>query len=123
MVLKNSVFQATVSDGQFASSTSVNIQVEYLPQTSLRFAREKYFASVEENSTKVEDIAMVHVLGSDLNEHLTFRILNPTNLFTIRDTSGVIQTSGVPFDREEKDNYLLIVEVRTREYLWENLNC
>lgn len=105
------LIQATVSDGQFASSTTVNVFVESIPKVGLRFAREKYFASVEENSTKIEDIAMVQVIGSELNEHMTFKILNPTDMFRIKETSGVIQTTGIPFDREEKDNYILVVEV------------
>lgn len=54
---------------------------------------------------------MVQVLGSELNEHMTFKILNPTTMFGIKETSGVIQTTGTPFDREEKDNYILVVEV------------
>ena len=54
---------------------------------------------------------MVHVLGSELNEHLMFRILNPTDKFQISETSGLIQTTGIPFDREVEDNYLLVVEV------------
>lgn len=57
-------------------------------------------------------MVMVHVLGSELNEHLKFSILNPTDMFEIGETSGVIQTRGRPFDREVQDNYLLIVEVR-----------
>ena len=80
-------------------------------RSGLRFAREKYFASVEENSTAVEDIVMVTILGSEINENLKFRILNPTPFFEIRDTSGVIRTTGVPFDREEKENFIINVEV------------
>lgn len=57
----------------------------------------------------------MHVLGSELNEHLKFSILNPTDMFEIGETSGVIQTRGRPFDREVQDNYLLIVEVRMVE--------
>nr|XP_053631087.1 fat-like cadherin-related tumor suppressor homolog isoform X2 [Cherax quadricarinatus] len=105
--------KVTVNDGQFASSAAVNIHVEPIPQTGLRFSEEKYFAAVEENSTRVDKVAMVHVLGSNLNEHLRFSILNPTDMFTIGDTSGVIQTTGKPFDREVQDNYLLVIEVRS----------
>lgn len=79
--------------------------------TGLRFSKDKYFAAVEENNTRSEKIAMVHVLGSRLNEHLTFSILNPTDMFFIGETSGVIQTTGKPFDREVQYNYLLVVEV------------
>ncbi|KAG7169023.1 fat-like cadherin-related tumor suppressor-like, partial [Homarus americanus] len=105
--------KVTVNDGQFASSAAVNIYVEPIPRTGLRFSEDKYFAAVEENSTRVDKVSMVHVLGSNLNEHLRFSILNPTDMFTIGDTSGVIQTTGNPFDREVQDNYLLIIEVRS----------
>lgn len=101
-----------MSDGQFASSAAVNIYVEPIPRTGLRFSEEKYFAAVEENSTRIDKVAMVHVLGSYLNEHLKFSILNPTDMFMIGDTSGVIHTTGTPFDRELQDNYMLVVEVR-----------
>ena len=68
--------QVTVSDGQFASSVPVNIRVEPIPHTGLRFSEEKYFVTVQENRTLMDTVAMVHVLGSYLNEHLTFRLVN-----------------------------------------------
>lgn len=105
--------KVTVSDGQFASSAAVNIYIEPIPLTGLRFSEDKYFAAVEENSTRIDKVAMVHVLGSNLNEHLKFSILNPTDMFSIGDTFGVIQTTGKPFDREVQDNYLLVVEARS----------
>ncbi|XP_064094852.1 fat-like cadherin-related tumor suppressor homolog isoform X3 [Macrobrachium nipponense] len=105
--------KVTVSDGQFASSAAVNVIVEGIPRTGLRFSEDKYFAAVEENSTNVDKVSMVHVLGSELNEHLRFSILNPTDMFMIGETSGVIQTMGKPFDRENQDNYLLVIEVRS----------
>ena len=100
-----------MSDGQFASSASAIIHCKSVGKSGLRFAREKYFASVEENSTAVENIVMVSVLGSEINEHLRFRILNPSPHFEIRETSGVIRTTGVPFDREEQENCIIFVEV------------
>ena len=105
--------KVTVSDGQFSSSCAVWVAVRELPHAGLSFAVDKYFAGVEENSSRVDTVVMVHVHGSELNEHLHFHILNPSDMFEIGETSGVIQTRGIPFDREEKDNYLLIVEVRT----------
>uniref|UniRef100_A0A3B3YR96 Cadherin domain-containing protein n=1 Tax=Poecilia mexicana TaxID=48701 RepID=A0A3B3YR96_9TELE len=43
---------------------------------------------------------------------LLHTLLNAATRFTIRPTSGVIQTTGIPFDREEQDFYELIVEAR-----------
>ncbi|CAL4064237.1 unnamed protein product, partial [Meganyctiphanes norvegica] len=108
---RNYNLKATVSDGQFESSTSVNIQVKNLPNSGLRFSQDKYFAAIEENSTIIEKVTMVQVLGSTLNEHLKFSILNPSHIFIIGETSGVIHTTGKPVDREQKDNYLLLVQV------------
>jgi len=69
---------------------------------------------VMENSTKVVPVTLVNVLGAALHEHVTFKILNPSDLFEIGQTSGAIRTTGVRFDREDKDNYQLVVEVNTR---------
>lgn len=52
-------FQATVNDGEFESSTSVNIHIESLPSSGLRFSQDKYFAAIEENSTAVARVTMV----------------------------------------------------------------
>lgn len=68
--------KVTVSDGEFASSVPVNIHVEPIPRTGLRFSQERYFVAVQENNTRQDRVAMVHVLGSYLNEHLTFRLVN-----------------------------------------------
>lgn len=45
-----------MNDGQFASSTTANIHVEQIPNTGLRFSEDKYFAAVEENSTRVDKV-------------------------------------------------------------------
>ena len=68
-----------------------------------------------ENSTKTDVILVVNVLGSALNENLEFRLLNPTDMFSIGATSGALRTTGKVFDREMRENYELIVEVRSQE--------
>lgn len=52
------------------------------------------------------------MLGSHLNEHLEFSILNPSSFFSIGPTTGVIRTTGLRFDREAQETYQLIVQVR-----------
>jgi protocadherin Fat 1/2/3 len=89
----------------------VNIRVEKSENSGLTFQKNVYTGSILENSTKVITVVVVNVLGSALNEHVTFSILNPTDMFEIGSTSGAIQTTGVRFDREVKDKYELIVEV------------
>lgn len=99
-----------VSDGKFSSMAYVNINVETSENSGLIFQKAIYEASIFENSTKIITVAVVNVLGTNLNEHIEFRILNPTDMFKIGQTSGAIQTTGKRFDRETQDNYELIVE-------------
>ena len=70
-----------------------------------------YQGTVLENSTKIVTVAVVSVIGSHLNEHLVFSILNPLEYFKIGKTSGVISTTGISFDREIQDHYQIIVQV------------
>lgn len=57
-------------------------------------------------------MAVVNAVGNRLNEPLKYTLLNAGTRFRIRPTSGVIQTTGIPFDREEQEFYELIVEAR-----------
>lgn len=100
-----------VSDGTFSTVTHVNIQVERSENSGLAFHKDVYYGTILENSTKITTVVVVNVLGSALNEHLVFSILNPTDMFSIGHTSGAVRTTGKRFDREEKDSYELIIEV------------
>ncbi|XP_049837416.1 fat-like cadherin-related tumor suppressor homolog isoform X3 [Schistocerca gregaria] len=102
-----------VSDGKFSSVAQVNIKVEQSEKSGLKFQKDVYLGTIIENSTKVMTVAVVNVLGSALNEHIVFNILNPTDMFEIGSTSGAIRTTGKRFDRELKDKYELIVEARS----------
>lgn len=103
-----------VSDGVYAAKTRVIINLESMPITGLRFGQEDYYANVMENSSEASTVAVVNVIGTDLNEHVVFRILNPEGLFQIGETSGVLRTTGVPFDREVKDEYEIVVEAQSQ---------
>ncbi|XP_063909335.1 fat-like cadherin-related tumor suppressor homolog isoform X4 [Zophobas morio] len=103
-----------VSDGKFSSVTKVFIRVEESDNSGLIFQKSLYEGSIIENSTKITTVCVVNVLGSALNEYLEFKILNPTNMFTIGLTSGVIRTTGIKFDREVQDKYELIIEARSQ---------
>ena len=104
-----------VSDGKFTAQAKLNILVKKSDNSGLAFSRTRYYATVLENSTKSDVVLVVNVLGSALNENLKFRLLNPTDLFTIGSTSGALRTTGKVFDREEREKYELIVEVRSQE--------
>ncbi|XP_060526655.1 fat-like cadherin-related tumor suppressor homolog isoform X2 [Cylas formicarius] len=102
-----------VSDGKFSSIAKVYVRVEDSDNSGLAFQKAFYEGNIIENTTKITTVCVVNVLGSALNEHLEFAILNPTDMFTIGPTSGVIRTTGKKFDRELRDNYELIVEAKS----------
>lgn len=103
-----------VSDGKYSTISYVYVNVENSENSGLVFQKPVYENSVAENSTKTQTVCIVNVLGTTLNEHVEFKILNPTDMFKIGLTSGVIKTTGKRFDREEKDNYELIVEAKSQ---------
>ena len=103
--------EVEVNDGRFTGKTTINLTVKKSENSGLAFSKSKYYTTVLENSTKSDVILVVNVLGSALNENLEFSILNPTDMFMIGKTSGALATTGRPFDREEKENYELILQV------------
>lgn len=103
-----------VSDGKYSTIAYVYVKVENSENSGLVFQKAIYESSVVENSTKISTVCVMNVLGTALNEHIEFRILNPTDMFKIGITSGAIETTGKRFDREEKDNYELIVEAKSQ---------
>uniref|UniRef100_A0A8V5FTW4 Uncharacterized protein n=1 Tax=Melopsittacus undulatus TaxID=13146 RepID=A0A8V5FTW4_MELUD len=101
---------ARVSDGKFYSTAMVTIMVKEAMDSGLHFMQNFYSTSISENSTNITKVAVVNAVGNRLNEPLKYSILNPGNKFRIKSTSGVIQTTGIPFDREEQELYELVVE-------------
>ncbi|XP_010154165.1 PREDICTED: protocadherin Fat 3-like, partial [Eurypyga helias] len=99
-----------VSDGKFYSTAMVTIMVKEAMDSGLHFTQNFYSTSISENITNLTKIAVVNAVGNRLNEPLKYSILNPGNKFKIKSTSGVIQTTGIPFDREEQELYELVVE-------------
>lgn len=102
-----------VSDGKYSNIATVNVNVETSENSGLVFQKTIYEGSISENSTKITTVTVVNVIGSALNEHIDFRLLNPTDMFRIGLTSGVIETTGKRFDRELYHNHELIVEARS----------
>lgn len=101
------------TDGKFTTTATVNVRVETSDNSGLVFQKPIYEGSILENSTKIVTVTVVNVIGAALNEHIEFRILNPTDLFRIGPTSGAVSTTGVRFDREEQQYYELIIEARS----------
>ncbi|XP_038141914.1 protocadherin Fat 3a isoform X2 [Cyprinodon tularosa] len=119
IVVKNSnfskeVFHLTVrvSDGKFSSTVLVTVFVKEALDSGLSFSQRVYTSSIKENVSNITIVAVVSAVGNQLNEPLMHTLLNAGTKFEIRPTSGVIQTTGIPFNREEQDFYELIVEAR-----------
>ncbi|KAM9622277.1 protocadherin Fat 1 [Trichechus inunguis] len=99
------------SDGRFASFTSVKINVKESRESQLKFTQDLYSAVVKENSTEAKTLAVITAIGNPINEPLFYRILNPDRRFKISRTSGVLSTTGIPFDREQQEAFDVVVEV------------
>uniref|UniRef100_A0A8C9XKL9 FAT atypical cadherin 1a n=1 Tax=Sander lucioperca TaxID=283035 RepID=A0A8C9XKL9_SANLU len=103
-----------VSDGRFATVATVKINVKENKESKLKFTRESYKAHIQENLSEKKTLAVIAAVGNQVNEPLFYKILNPDSRFEISRTSGVISTTGIPFDREAQDTFDIVVEV-TRE--------
>uniref|UniRef100_A0A8C1MB16 FAT atypical cadherin 2 n=1 Tax=Cyprinus carpio TaxID=7962 RepID=A0A8C1MB16_CYPCA len=102
----------TASDGLYKDTTIVKFNITNATKTSLKFEDRMYVATVLENSTFIKILAVLKTTGSYLNEPLQYTVLNPHGKFAVVPSSGVLQTTGVPFDREVWDKYDVAVEVR-----------
>lgn len=100
------------SDGVFKDTASVRINTTKLTASDLRFEQSVYLASVAENQNAVQVLTALKTTGCYLNEPLSYTLLNPAGKFSLSQTSGVLETTGVPLDREERDVYDLVVVVR-----------
>lgn len=100
------------SDGLFKDSATVKINVTKLMPSDFRFEQKVYLASVKENLNMVKTLAALKVLGCYLNEPLLYSVVNPMGKFAISQASGVLETTGIPFDREEQDVYDIMVKVQ-----------
>ncbi|XP_072557676.1 protocadherin Fat 3a isoform X2 [Paramormyrops kingsleyae] len=108
-------FNVKVSDGKFSSTALVTVLVKEAMDSGLFFTHSLYSTSIQENITNITTVAVVNAVGHRLNEPLQYSLLNAGTKFKIKSTSGVIETTGVPFDREEQEFYELVVEA-SREH-------
>lgn len=100
------------SDGLFKDVATVRINVTNLTASDLEFEQKVYLASIAENLKTVQALAALKTTGCYLNEPLSYSLLNPVGKFAISQTSGILETTGIPFDREEQDVYDLVVMVQ-----------
>ncbi|XP_066522855.1 protocadherin Fat 3a isoform X2 [Hoplias malabaricus] len=108
-------FNIRVSDGRFSSTALVTVLVHEALDSGLAFTHSVYNADIKENNGNVTTVAVVTALGNRLNEPLRYSLLNAGGKFRIRPTSGAIETVGVPLDREDKEEYGLLVQAGREE--------
>uniref|UniRef100_A0A8B9HZ42 FAT atypical cadherin 3b n=1 Tax=Astyanax mexicanus TaxID=7994 RepID=A0A8B9HZ42_ASTMX len=108
-------FNVKASDGRYSCTALVTVLVREAMDSGLLFSQPVYSSTVLENTSNISTVMVVSAIGNRLNEPLKYALLNAGTRFTIRPTSGVIKTTGIPFDREEQEFYELVVEV-SREY-------
>ncbi|XP_037118983.1 protocadherin Fat 2 isoform X3 [Syngnathus acus] len=97
------------SDGLHRDSAIVRVNVTNVTDSGLNFEQNTYSVSVSENLNSVKMLAALKPTGCYLNEPLSYSLLNPVGRFAISRTSGVMETTGVPFDREDTDVYNVVV--------------
>uniref|UniRef100_A0A672SFB0 FAT atypical cadherin 1 n=1 Tax=Sinocyclocheilus grahami TaxID=75366 RepID=A0A672SFB0_SINGR len=100
-----------VSDGSFTGTATVKVSVKENKGHNLKFTQEIFTAYVQENSAEKKTLAILSVVGNRVNEPLFYSILNPNSKFEMGRTSGVLFSTGIPFDREEQDLFEIFVEV------------
>ena len=105
------ILTVLVSDSLHSTSTELVLSVSDKAENSLQFSQKRYFAHVIENSVKQLNLLRVEVVNLEERKNIRFEMLNPNDYLLIKPTSGVVQTTGKAFDREEKDHYSLIVQV------------
>ncbi|XP_075961283.1 protocadherin Fat 2 [Anarhichas minor] len=100
-----------VSDGLYKASATVKVNVTNLTASDLGFEQKVYSASISENLKTVKTLVALKARGCFLNEPLLYSIVNPVGKFVICQTSGILETTGIPFDREEQDVYDVVVKI------------
>ncbi|MGH0159302.1 UNVERIFIED_CONTAM: hypothetical protein FKN15_036965 [Acipenser sinensis] len=112
----NSKIIYSITDGNIGEKFTIHPMMGVLSvqnTTNLRSST----ALVQENLSETKTLAIITAIGNQINEPLFYHILNPDRRFKISRTSGVLSTTGIPFDREEQDVYDIVVEVTGEEIL------
>ncbi|XP_077182634.1 protocadherin Fat 2 isoform X2 [Paroedura picta] len=99
-------------DGLYKSNALVRVNFIKAQISTLKFDQHLYTATVTENSTDIKTLVVLGVTGNQLNEPLLYSIRNEKERFRMIQSSGVLQTNGVKFDRETQELYEIAVEVK-----------
>jgi protocadherin Fat 1/2/3 len=99
------------SDGKYEASTSLVLTVtQASDDVNLLLHHNEYKLYIHENVAAPQSLTVLQV-ASALNQPNIFTLLNGKGMFEVVRTSGVLQTTGEPFDREERDQYKIIAQV------------
>ncbi|XP_061184166.1 protocadherin Fat 1-like isoform X2 [Saccostrea echinata] len=99
------------SDGKYDTTASLVLTVtEGSDDFNLLLHHNEYKLNIQENVVVPQSLTVLQV-ASALNQPNVFTLLNGKGMFEVVRTSGVLQTTGKPFDREEKDRYKIIAQV------------
>ena len=102
---------AQVSDGTHSSTVPITITFVPLENGGFHFSQTAYHFTVAENDKSARELAGLQLIGSFLNEEVSFHLLSEHSTFHLNPVTGSLRTTGVaPLDREETTNVTLYVE-------------
>lgn len=100
------------TDGLYKDFATIMINMENFTVSDLGFGQNIYTASVPENLKTIKTLVALKTRGCYFNEPLLYSVVNPMGRFAVSRTSGVLETTGIAFDREEQDVYEVVVKVQ-----------
>lgn len=101
------------SDGNLSSRTQVDITCRDLPVNTLQFREPNYTASVLEGVSTAKELLIPQVIGYPIGEAVTFSIVNPSDLFKVNPSTGVVSIlADKSLDRETIDSYQVVIHAR-----------
>ncbi|GFR97028.1 fat cadherin, partial [Elysia marginata] len=100
-----------VTDGKHTMTAKLVVSVQHAGESTIKFTQERYFASIPERKPTATQLVIIQPISLERGRHVTFTLLNNHDFFSVGHTSGVLSTTGLEFDREEKDSYTVVVKV------------
>ena len=109
----NYLLNIVASDGNLSSRAQVDITCRDLPDNDLKFRELNYTASVLEGVSTAKELLIPQVIGYRIGEAITFSIVNPSDLFEVSPSTGVVSIlADKSLDRETIDSYQVVLQAR-----------